>query len=478
MIIKFILNSKLKFALLIDKEKDVKILIVSDSPKKQTGFGHQVRDLHTMFTALGHEIVFVGMHSEIREGTAIEQYKESKIYSMQGPKHPAGVWQGSDKHWIQSACLIEEPDLILLVWDLRKLTGIVHDFDRFFRCPVYLYWLFDSPPISHQYIQLMKETRVRILPVSKCISNWLSDAAIRFDFRPIPEPVDLSKFYPLPDEIRQRLKLTHLGEHAKRICFGYVGGNFQRKNIPFIIDAFASLPQGVINGSVLFLHTDPTAHQRNASSYDLHGMIDAYHPELKDRIIFSNANNDLAFNMCEIYNVMDWQISGTTGEGFGLCTLEGMACGVPMIIGDISTSEEILGDVGFRIPISGAHYTPNPYLRITVPDFGIFVKAMDRAFVHCITPCNDFKFPDWDIRSHTPKTANFQDIRKSAVERAKLFDIQIVQKYWKEFFELLNLGSDEGVLSSQDAQFPRWSKELVNEFVTINPVKTEDSSNG
>ena len=30
-------------------------------------------------------------------------------------------------------------------------------------------------------------------------------------------------------------------------------------------------------------HTDPEGHKRNVTSYDMHGIIDTYHPDLKDR---------------------------------------------------------------------------------------------------------------------------------------------------------------------------------------------------
>lgn len=446
----------------------MKLMMISDSPLKQTGYGRQVRDLNQMFQNLGHEVVFIGMHSEI-QGVAVQDYEGSKVYAMNGPNDPSpnGIWQGPDKHWLQQAVLIEEPDLVIMVWDMRKVLGIIRDFDRFFRCPIYIYWLFDSYPISHQYIELMKNTTVRVLPVSQCISAWLNDAGIGYDFHSIPEPVDLSKFYPMPEETRERIRISHLGQHAEKVCFGFVGGNFQRKNIPMLLDAFAHLPDEIKKDSVLFLHTDPYAFQRSISSFDLHGIIDAYHPDLKDRIIFSHSNNDLSFNMCEIYNVMDWQISGATGEGWGLCTVEGLACGIPMIIGDISTSEEILGEVGYRVPISGSLYTPNPYLRVTIPDFETFVAAMRLAYENTRSEALPGNFPDWDIRAKSQSQGNFQMQQKECVKRAELFSTDNVQAVWAEFFEYLNMANAPCKLG--------WEKELINEAVII--PKIEEPSN-
>lgn len=418
--------------------KKLKVLIVSDNPLKATGFGRQARDIHKMLTGLGHEVMFIGMHSQI-QGNGTQQYEGSTIFAMQGPMGAGGQWRDADRHWLQGNVLREKPDLILLVWDLRKLAGIVADFDRFFRCPTYLYWLFDAYPISHQYIEPMKSTRIRILPITKCISKWLDDAGIIYDFRSIPEPVDPTKFYPMPEETRKHLKIKYLGDYADKVCFGYVGGSFQRKNVPFLLDAFARLPSEIIEDSVMFLHTDPGAFAKNPQHYDMHGIIDAYYPHLKDRIIFSQANNDVSFNMAEIYNVMDFQASASIGEGWGLPTVEGLACGVPMIIGDISTTMEIMGSresqqfvPGYIVPISGHLYSPNPYLRHTIPDLKQFINAMQAAYQ--------------DVRSGL-------DYNTRALSRSSLFHIDKVQALWGEFIgQIDDLG---------------WSDQMVDEPMLI-----------
>lgn len=440
----------------------MKIMIVSDSPKRVTGFGRQTRDLHLMFKNLGHETVFIGMHSEI-EGQGFDEYDGSKIYAMAGPglqfcgqcrnpvPQPDGMWNAQDKHWIQQACLEEKPDMVLIVWDLRKVLGIVRDFDRFFRCPVYLYWLFDSSPISHNYIELMQNTRVKVLPVSKCISSWLDDAKIPYVFESIPEPIHLSKFYRVDDETRARFKKDRLGDQADKVCFGFVGGNFHRKNIPFIIDAFAALPKDIRDDSVLFLHTDPGGWERNPQSYNLTKIIESYHSDIKDQIIFSQSNNDLGFNMCEIYNVMDYFVSGAYGEGWGLPAAESMACGVPVIMGDISTSEEIIGDTGFRVPIGGSMYTSNPFLRITVPSFQHFVAAMNEAYMI---------FREESTIRHNATTRMIDDIEydslsQAARERAETFSLENVQVKWDEFFNDAPYGVG-------------WKSELINESILLN----------
>ncbi len=419
------------------KEKKLRILIVSDSPHKQSGFGHQTRDLHRMFTDLGHEVVFFAMHSPHNPQVphTIMEYEGSKAYCTTGPHQPEGDWDLAEKAFYQTCCIEVAPDIIFLVWDIRKVLPLLTGMDRFYRCPVYLYWLYDAKPLAHQYIDMMKNTKVKILPITKFIQGELDEYNVPYEFEPIPEPVDLARFMPYPEENKKILKRKILGEeHENKFIFGFVGGNFVRKNVPFLIDAFAALAPEIREESLLMLHTDPFAYRVSPAHYDLPAILETYHENIRDKVVFSQANNEIGFNMADVYNVMDVQVSATTGEGFGLCTLEGMACGVPMIIGDISTSREILGDTGWIIPISAYTYHASPFLRITPPDFRQFVTAMIDA---------------WNYRRNAlPRMGEL------AIEQAKKFSMENVKKKWIEFF----------------FQLPacRWKKDFVNEPLLIS----------
>ena len=56
--------------------------------------------------------------------------------------------------------------------------------------------------------------------------------------------------------------------------------------------------------------------------------------------------------LCEIYNSFDIHTLSTTGEGFGVPTLESMGCGVPNVLPDYTTSRELLDGHGLCVPLS------------------------------------------------------------------------------------------------------------------------------
>ena len=81
----------------------------------------------------------------------------------------------------------------------------------------------------------------------------------------------------------------------------------------------------------------------------------------------------------DIYNAADVMVSTTTGEGFGLTTIEALSCGKPVIITDYTTSEELVKGHGQLIPV-------DRYVRLIdrtrgvlagYPDVKKFAEAMD-----------------------------------------------------------------------------------------------------
>jgi len=58
--------------------------------------------------------------------------------------------------------------------------------------------------------------------------------------------------------------------------------------------------------------------------------------------------------MNEIYNLMDVFFLSTSGEGFGIPTIEAAACGVPSVVTDYTTTHELLiedGQCGIPVPV-------------------------------------------------------------------------------------------------------------------------------
>lgn len=157
----------------------------------------------------------------------------------------------------------------------------------------------------------------------------------------IPHAVSTDDFFPQSPQRKAELK-ARFNIPPNAFVFGDVARNQGRKNMPATIIAFKKfMDLNPDNNAYLFLHTDVNdvaAHSNLAELAKTYGVL--------DRVRFSGMNFFSGFthkDMNDIYNVMDVRISTTTGEGFGICTIESLACEVPNIITDYTTTPELLG---------------------------------------------------------------------------------------------------------------------------------------
>lgn len=131
-----------------------------------------------------------------------------------------------------------------------------------------------------------------------------------------------------------------------KFVFGFVGQNFGvRKRIERLIEAYAEF----INSSkihkdrtVLHLHTMPMSIQ----GIDLISIINKYN--IENNIIFSfGSTRSSAWSenaMGILFNTFDCNVSASSGEGFGLPTLESIACGIPNIGPNFSSFIELINN--------------------------------------------------------------------------------------------------------------------------------------
>lgn len=77
-----------------------------------------------------------------------------------------------------------------------------------------------------------------------------------------------------------------------------------------------------------------------------------------------------------IYSALDVQVTTTVGEGWGLTTMEGMACGVPQIVPDWAALGE-WADPALKIPCGTQLAHPGINTLGALPDKEAFLQALD-----------------------------------------------------------------------------------------------------
>lgn len=213
-------------------------------------------------------------------------------------------------------------------------------------------------------------------PVS--MSKWGQDQIKRLynmDVKYIPHGVKTDQFYPYTDKRKQEIKLKYSREGLyaykngrffsvqinllDKYVFGCVARNQGRKSLPELIQAFCEFAKDKPD-VVLIMHSDPND---QAAVVDLQEMADRSgmgHKILWTAMRITNPYTTTRMN--ELYNVFDCFALLTTGEGFGIPFIESMACGVPVIATDFTTTKELITDnnAGLGVKLMGEDKRPYP----------------------------------------------------------------------------------------------------------------------
>lgn len=154
----------------------------------------------------------------------------------------------------------------------------------------------------------------------------------------IPHGVDTKTYFPM-DKVAAKEKFGLQG----KFVVGCVCRNQGRKMMDRLIKTFAIFAKDHPN-AILFLHSDP---QDGAAVFDIEFLIRRH--GLENRRRWSGMRYFKGFDwkqMNDVYNAMDVFFLSTSGEGFGIPTVEAMACEVPVVVTDYTTTHELLVDNG------------------------------------------------------------------------------------------------------------------------------------
>lgn len=147
--------------------------------------------------------------------------------------------------------------------------------------------------------------------------------------------------------VEENMPITGLPATTKgKFVFGFVGQNLGvRKRIERLLKAYSIFikdSRQLKDRTVIHLHAMPIA----VGGINLIKVIQDL--GIQDNVIFSYGKFGSAAwtdqAMCILYNTFDVNTSASSSEGFGLPTLESMACGIPNIGPNCSSFTELIGE--------------------------------------------------------------------------------------------------------------------------------------
>lgn len=160
--------------------------------------------------------------------------------------------------------------------------------------------------------------------------------------RVIPHGANIKDFYPLPEAAATEFRQSYFGKQAGKFIITNVNRNQQRKDIPRTLLAFRELKKRRPN-TVLYLHMAP-----QDQGWNLPEVVKGVGLALNEDVLLPG--NNFGPNqgypievVNEIYNASDVVMSTTVGEGWGLSTVEAMACKTPIVFPDNTSLNEIIG---------------------------------------------------------------------------------------------------------------------------------------
>ncbi len=317
---------------------NMKILIYGDYWKFVSGYAREIKDLLPYFKKAGHDVrqVALGYNGFPRDNDIVVYHTklpDVKDYYAQEVLHFA----------------IDDfkPDIVLTVQDffmLPKISFTLAHPGKF----KWVHWgTLDSDPLDFY---------------SRESLNWMHYCFFQSHFAAIEckiinpglmgevvyPSVDPKIFHKIEDKAALKSQYK-LNEFNVLICNAR---GQQRKNVPVLLDAFKEVLREIPN-TVLILSsgiTNTKTDNNQLDGYDLERFV--FELGLTDYVLFPRSMNkgpidDDTLNIQ--YNLADINITPSTGEGFGLSTIESGICEVPTIATDCSALHETVKDRGILI---------------------------------------------------------------------------------------------------------------------------------
>lgn len=273
-------------------------------------------------------------------------------------------------------CDFVKPDVIVIQndgWNIPVYTQQLKRFAEYANIPVVAIVAVDGKNFQKAWLDGVTHT----VFWTKFAQDEARRSGFRGDSTVIPLGVDLNTFQPRPrDEARKARGIEAVGDG---FVVGAVNRNQPRKRWDLLIRYFADwVLSGPILDAYIFMHVAPTGD----TGVNVRQLAQYY--GIWDRLILVEPPTWYGVDEPELantYSCFDVTLSTTQGEGFGLTTLEAMACGIPCIAPNWSALGDWAKPAAYMVPCPTTAIGP-PYVNVIggVADQTATVTALDALY--------------------------------------------------------------------------------------------------
>jgi glycosyltransferase involved in cell wall biosynthesis len=343
---------------IMEVDKRPRVLCVSDSAAIDTGMGVAHREIAgRLYATNKYNVASFGWFWKAGVASGCKWTFPWKQYSTDDNRHPYGhppEWNHDynqpNGNWKECALrkVVEQfnPNVVIAIADTWMADYIYfmpnrHTFKLIHEVPI------DGEPIPASWANLLRGADAPVV-MSKYALRVMGDVDKFLRLHYIPRGICTHKFKPYTN--KNELRKKHLPSTENRFVVGVFDRFQDRKQIPRSVEGFAKFKNMHKNDNCdLYLHmciNDSFSMSQKKSLLGDNGIVERY--GIVNNVL---VNNNLSVekgvdvkDLVALYNCCDVKLSSTQGEGFGLTTLEALACGIPCIATNYTTMPELLGD--------------------------------------------------------------------------------------------------------------------------------------
>jgi glycosyltransferase involved in cell wall biosynthesis len=320
------------------------LLWISDSPDTPSGFGNVTRFVCDGLARRGHTVSILGWQTrEARDWCGCKVYPSAL--------NPLG----SDA--LYRLLLRTRPEIVIALGDIWWLPHFAAPHVRrqmeLIDAPWALYFPIDGdmegehlPP---SWLELLREVDVPVA-MSRYGQRIVQQCGISCAC--IPHGVDLDVFRPPADRSAAKRRI----QAEEKFLVLSDSRNQPRKMLPRLLDIFAQFA-AARSDVRLHLHTDPDDEFTRSPIYSYNLRADLKHLGLEHKVqltpgLLMERGGGIALEeLAKYYQAADVHLLASSGEGFGLPTLQAAAAGAVPLAGAYSASRELVEGHGEAIAI-------------------------------------------------------------------------------------------------------------------------------